>query len=507
MTVVGFLASPWGLAVLLALVVASYLVPHLTTYSALRGVPGPFFAKYSNLWLMLAARRGLRSEIVDDVHRRLGPVVRVAPNHISINDDEAIQAVYGHGNGYLKSSFYDAFVSIRRGLFNTRDRAEHTRKRKVVSHVFSTKSTGQFEPYIHKNLALFVRQWDSLISKGTDGTAQLDCLTWFNFLAFDMIGDLAFGAPFGMLEVGADIAEIRSSPDEPPSYAPAIQILNRRGEVSATLGCLPELKPYAKWLPDPFFTQGLEAVQQLAGIAVARVKSRIEHPPSIDRKDLLSNLQTGRDGKGELLGREELTAEALTQLIAGSDTTSNSSCALLYHVVRTPGVLEKLQVELDAAVPAEVDVPAYDTIKELPYLQAVLNETLRHHSTSGIGLPREIPPGSPPLEILGYSFPAGSVLSVPTFSVHHSTDIWGPDAREFRPERWVDLTPRQKNAFIPFSYGPRSCVGRNVAEMEMKLIIATWARRYNVKLLQETMEVREGFLRKPLGLNISISRR
>ncbi|CAK7226459.1 hypothetical protein SBRCBS47491_006239 [Sporothrix bragantina] len=507
MTVVNLLFSPWGVLVLLGFVVASYLVPYLTTYGSLRRIPGPFVAKYSDFWLMLTARRGFRSEVVHEAHRKLGPVVRLAPNHVSINDDDAIQTIYGHGNGMLKSDFYDAFVSIRRGLFNTRDRAEHTRKRKVVSHTFSARSVLQFEPYIQENLALFVRQWDNLIKKSPKGAAEIDCLNWFNFLAFDMIGDLAFGAPFGMLESGADLAEIRSSPDEPPSYAPAIQILNRRGEVSATLGCLINLKPYAKWLPDPFFTQGLEAVEQLAGIAVARVKARLDYPPSIDRKDLLSHLQNGRDGKGELLCREELTAEALTQLIAGSDTTSNSSCALLYHVIRTPGVLAKLRAEIDAAVPAELDVPTYESIKELPYLQAVLNETLRHHSTSGIGLPRQVPPGAPPLEILGYSFPAGTVLSVPTFSIHHSTEIWGPDAMEFNPDRWDNLTPRQKNAFIPFSYGPRSCVGRNVAEMEMKLIIATWVRRYNVKLLQDVMETREGFLRKPLGLDISISRR
>ncbi|CAK7206490.1 hypothetical protein SEUCBS139899_009286 [Sporothrix eucalyptigena] len=506
MTVVNLLLSPWGAALVLALALASYIVPYISN-SALRSIPGPFWARYSDLWLLLVSRAGFRSETVDEAHARLGPVVRLAPNHVSVNDDDAIQAIYGHGNGFLKSDFYDAFVSIRRGLFNTRDRAEHTRKRKVVAHTFSAKSVLQFEPYIHENLALFVRQWDNLIKKNHKGKAELDCLNWFNFLAFDMIGDLAFGAPFGMLEAGADVAEIRASPDQPPTYAPAIQILNRRGEVSATLGCRPDIKPYAKYLPDPFFTQGLEAVEQLAGIAVARVKARLDYPPEIDRKDLLSHLQNGRDSKGALLGREELTAEALTQLIAGSDTTSNSSCALLFHVVRTPGVLAKLQKEIDDAVPAGVDVPSYDAIKDLPYLQAVLNETLRHHSTSGIGLPRQIPPGAPPLQLQGYTFPAGTVLSVPTFSIHHSTEIWGPDAKEFRPERWGDLTPRQKNAFIPFSYGPRSCVGRNVAEMEMKLIIATWVRRYNIKLLQDKLETREGFLRKPLGLDIEISMR
>lgn len=359
-------------------------------------------------------------------------------------------------------------MSIRRGLFNTRDRAEHTRKRKIIAHTFSPKSVLQFEPYIHGNLELFVQQWDSLIDRGHGKTAHIDCLTWFNYLAFDVIGDLAFGAPFGMLRSGADIAEVRSSPDADPIYAPAIEILNRRGEVSATLGCMPGLKAYAKWLPDPFFSQGLSAVANLAGIAIARVKGRLDSPPALDRKDLLARLMEGRDDKGEPLGREELTAEALTQLIAGSDTTSNSSCALLFHVARTPGCLAKLQAELDAAIPAGCDVPTYDMVRDLPYLQNVLNEALRYHSTSGIGLPRQVPlldendkrqgrKGG--IHLLGRYFPPGTVLSVPSYTMHHSTEIWGADADEFRPERWDSLTARQKNAFIPFSTGPRACVG------------------------------------------------
>ncbi|KAH8201550.1 hypothetical protein TruAng_004321 [Truncatella angustata] len=510
MAIAHLLASPWTLALAPVALVLYYIVPYFITFGKLRGIPAPFPAQFTNLWLLLVCRRGgNRYEVVDEVHKKLGPVVRIQPNHVSINDDAAIQIIYGHGNGFLKSDFYDAFVSIRRGLFNTRDRAEHTRKRKIVSHTFAPKSIGQFEPYIHENLETFVKKWDEIVDRQrqADGYAHVECLSWFNYVAFDTIGDLAFGAPFGMLEAGADIAEIRSSPSAPPTYAPACDILNKRGEVSAALGILPQLKPWAKWSPDPFFSEGAEAVQNLAGIAIARVKARLENPPDINRKDLLARLMEGRDEKGEPLGREELTAEALTQLIAGSDTTSNSSCALLFHVAKTPGVLQKLQAELDGAIPDGLKVPSYDMIKSLPYMENVINETLRHHSTSGIGLPRQIPFDSQGLHLQGYYFPPGTVLSVPTYSIHHSTEIWGSDAMEFRPERWEKLTERQKNAFIPFSYGPRSCVGRNVAEMEMKMIVATWARRYDVYLRQDKLETREGFLRKPLALEIGLKKR
>jgi benzoate 4-monooxygenase len=99
------------------------------------------------------------------------------------------------------------------------------------------------------------------------------------------------------------------------------------------------------------------------------------------------------------------------------------------------------------------------------------------------------------------------LLSVPAYTIHHSKQIWGPDADSFRPERWETITEQQKQAFIPFSYGPRSCVGRNVAEMELSLIVSTVFRRWEFELRQGEMETREGFLRKPLGLEVGSRRR
>jgi len=133
----------------------------------------------------------------------------------------------------------------------------------------------------------------------------------------------------------------------------------------SAVGCFPEMKPFAKYLPDPFFSKGMRAIENLAGIAVARVKTRLEKGNPDGRVDLLQRLIEGKDDAGEPLGREELTAEALTQLIAGSDTTSNTSTAILYHVLSHPYVVKKLQAELDAAIPSTQDVPTYEDVKNL----------------------------------------------------------------------------------------------------------------------------------------------
>ncbi|KAJ5217959.1 Benzoate 4-monooxygenase [Penicillium cinerascens] len=500
--------------VLVGLALAYFLVPYVQRWR-LHDIPSPGLAAFTNLWLLIQARQGKRFLSVDNAHKKYGKLVRIAPRHVSIADDTAVPAVYGHGNGFLKADFYDAFVSIRRGLFNTRDRAEHTRKRKIVSHTFSAKSIGQFEQYIHGNIEMFVKQWNKLSDLQANpktGYASLDALNWFNYLAFDIIGDLAFGAPFGMLEKGKDIAEVRKSPNDPPKYVAAVEVLNRRGEVSATLGCMPSLIPFAKYIPDRFFTEGLQAVSDLAGIAIARVSERLK-PEVIannTRVDLLARLMEGKDHTGNLLGREELTAETLTQLIAGSDTTSNTACAILYWCLRTPGVIPKLHKSLDDAIPRDIDVPTHAMVKDIDYLQWVIWETMRIHSTSAMGLPREIPPNAAPITICGHTFGPGDVLSVPSYTVHRSKEVWGPDAEEFVPERWSPdrLTARQKTAFIPFSHGPRSCVGRNVAEMELLVIGATVFRLFEFQIEQDgPMETREGFLRKPLGLRVGMRRR
>lgn len=413
------LVTPWSL---LAFPFLYFLLPYIRNWS-IQDVPGPFLAKFTNLWYMYECRRCRRYLTVHKCHEKYGKLVRITPNQVSIADPDAIPVVYGHGTGFLKSDYYDAFVSIQRGLFNTRDRTEHTRKRKTVSHTFSAKSIGQFEQYIHHNLELLASQWDRLSKEADGGYYNFDALHWFNYVAFDIIGDLAFGAPFGMLEKGEDMAEVQLTPDSPPKKAPAIEVLNRRGEVSNALGCMPWLKPYAKHLPDPFFSKGIEAVQNLAGIAIARVNQRLAaaEKGEIDRVDLLARLMEGKDENGEKLGQAELTAEALTQLIAGSDTTSNTSCALLYHCLSKPEVVKKLQAELDEALPSN-DVPTYDQVKDLKYMDMVIQETLRIHSTSSQGLPRVVPPGDG-VDLAGHHFPQGVVLSVPAYVMHHSKEV------------------------------------------------------------------------------------
>ena len=84
--------------------------------------------------------------------------MRIAPNHVSIADPAAFKDIYAHGTGGLKGHFYDATVSTRPNLFNTRNRAEHSRKRKMVSHIFSLKRVLEHGPYIRLHAEALLRR-------------------------------------------------------------------------------------------------------------------------------------------------------------------------------------------------------------------------------------------------------------------------------------------------------------------------------------------------------------
>lgn len=154
-----------------------------------------------------------------------------------------------------------------------------------------------------------------------------------------------------------------------------------------------------------------------------------------------------------------------------SSDNHSSSCAITYHLAHNPRVQQKLQKELDDALGAEdLTASTFEQVKRLTYLEAVINEALRIHSTSAIGLPRLVPEGG--LTIQGKHFAADTVLSVPSYTIHRDKGVWGEDADDFRPERWFEQnqTAIQKT-FNPFSFGPRRVFGPILSVNIVKLYL------------------------------------
>lgn len=142
------------------------------------------------------------------------------------------------------------------------------------------------------------------------------------------------------------------------------------------------------------------------------------------------------------VGDHHLFMMAQSNVIAGFDTTAISLSATIYLLMKNLRVLQKLRLEIDNAT--RNDSPGksrnYDTItfqqsQGLPYLQAVIKESLRMHSSVGLPLWRVVPEGG--VELEGLHFPEGTIVGTNSWVVHHDPNIF-TNPNEFVPERWLD---------------------------------------------------------------------
>ncbi|PCH44288.1 cytochrome P450 monooxygenase pc-bph [Wolfiporia cocos MD-104 SS10] len=535
-------------------IIAAHIVSYLLDPLGLRAFPGPIFARFTSGWLPWIISQNRWSVTVDRLHQKYGTFVRLSPNHVSIAHPAALPAVYGHGSGAPKAPYYDGFVNFKsRNMFNTLSRSEHARKRRIESHMFSPQSVRALEGTASVHHGNLVSQWDKLYSyvKQAEGggakEGQLGASVWKvegGRVWFDcMPCDLAFGAPFGMILAAKDTARFAKSvmagmaafgtSSKTSEYAfetdetPVTKLMAERADLVATIGWLPEYwQPIVRMLPA--FRGGRKSTPQLAGLAVAAVAKRLSKPDA--REDMLNRLLNARDEDDEPLSREELSAEAAMLIAAGADTVANTSCATTYYLARDQRVQAKLQAELDEALKSVDSVAApYDAIKHLPYLDAVVNEGLRLHATIGAGLPRVVPEGG--LTMLGHTFKEGTWVSVPVYHLHRDESIWGENASEFYPERWIEASGERKkamlDAFAPFSVGPRACIGRNLALMQLHKTLATLFYRFSFVLessdpvrlrscirfcstadsVRNQLPVQDGFARKPRRCMIGIRSR
>ncbi|KAF5335214.1 hypothetical protein D9757_011663 [Collybiopsis confluens] len=449
-------------------------------------IPGPFLARWTPLWLAYHAYLGRRYVAVHKAHQRFGVMVRITPTHVSIAASDAIPVIYAQGpNAPAKSSFYDAFVcNGKPSLFSTRDRRDHSRKRRVVSHAFSSIALREFVPMIQSSINEFLESMDKTCERGE----FFDALPWFNYLAFDILSDLAFGKRIGM---GSDVISIQKSPKN------AIALVNEREHFSAIIGVYPFLRWAASFMD---FLPGRKATLGLENLGRTQVLERLSSGAS--RNDILGKLIIAYGYDDHCPSNDEvdkLTAESVTLLVAGSDTTSNSLAAIIHFICTHPRVYEKLLRLLEGAATGEKSLN-YEKAKDIPYLQATINEGLRLHSTNSIGLHRLAPKGG--LVFRGHFFHEGTELSVPAWTISHSQEIWN-DPEAFRPERWLEgkeLHPY----LLSFGKGPRACIGKNLAYMEMTLVIAAILLKYEVEVKSRELETTEGFMHKPLHFWIKL---
>ncbi|KAJ6440463.1 S-(hydroxymethyl)glutathione dehydrogenase [Purpureocillium lavendulum] len=378
-----------------------------------------------------------------------GPIVRIAPTEVDVCDVNALKTIYTVRETFLKPVWYQHFTTFgKENVFNTNNVEFHRRHRRLLSGPISESSLREYKDLVDSRCALTLqRMKEDMRSKGA-----ADLFKWWMFFATDVIGEMTFGESFQTLEHGQKTDYVR--------------MLGETGALGVVRSTFPLLTSIASRVPLPFFSKAVAYSRNLtryAGESLGRHKKLVEATPELARQTLFTNLLKAKED--DMLTFEELRNEAEVYIIGGSDTTMITLTYLVWLVCRHPAVQSALVKELEL-LPDGFDE---QHLKDSPYLNQVISETLRLYPAAPSGLPRLVPPGG--ADLCGYPLPAGVTVCSQAYSMHRDADIF-PDPEAFDPSRWASPTRAMKEAFMAFGKGARVCIGIHLAHLELRLATA-----------------------------------
>ena len=185
-----------------------------------------------------------------------------------------------------------------------------------------------------------------------------------------------------------------------------------------------------------------------------------------------------KEAEGQIT-REDVIREGVAYIAAGSDTTAVTTTYIIYNICKHPSVRAKLVAELANLPSAD---PNWADVQKLPYLNNVIQETLRLFGAAPASLKRDVPPTGAIFS--GYTIPSGNIVSTQGYTLHRNPAIF-PDPESFNPDRWLNPTPDMNQAFMPFGGGTRICIGMHLARHEMRMATAKFFQRFpNAQVLE-----------------------
>ncbi|KAL4244446.1 cytochrome P450 family protein [Abortiporus biennis] len=205
------------------------------------------------------------------------------------------------------------------------------------------------------------------------------------------------------------------------------------------------------------------------------------------------------------LDKHDLFNEAWLLIFAGMDSSSNVITLGVMHLMENPTIQQKLQQELKNVWPRlDQQPPKFEELEKLPYLKAVIKESLRLAHGVWVPATRIVPSGG--LEICGKYIPSGTVVGIATIFVDMNETLF-PEPHVFRPERWLE--PGAENLdVVAFSKGPRSCLGINLAWCELYIAFASLSRKFKFSpcngISVESMKFRECYIPHYVGPPLNV---
>ncbi|EEU36767.1 uncharacterized protein NECHADRAFT_88923 [Fusarium vanettenii 77-13-4] len=425
--------------------------------SPLASVPGPWLARFTDLWYAWRINRGQFERDNIALHQKHGPIVRYGPKRYSICDPLAAKVIYGHGGAFLKSSCMSSLVN--------------------------------YEHYVDECTRLFLQRLSEM--SGRQGTAEpVDMGHWFQCYAFDVIGMITYSKRLGFLDHGQDVGDIIKNLENHLYYATEIGVypslhqylapirnrLGKRGTgrhyiVEFTKQCLADHQSN----PKAIISDDLDSASEYHGTM-----------------DFLSKFIAKNTADNSSFTQYHVLAGCVANMVAGSDTTAISLSAILYHLLRNPDKLRILREEIEGFFSNKTGPATSINFQDslgLPYLQAVIKEALRMHPATGLPIERVVPKGG--AAISGKFFPEGvrgHLCSANGITLITETDhpIFGQDANSFRPERWLttdaDQLSKMSRHWMPFGLGSRTCIGRHISTLEISKMIPRLLHEFDFEL-------------------------
>ncbi|KAF2655000.1 cytochrome P450 [Lophiostoma macrostomum CBS 122681] len=435
-----------------------------------RTVPGPWLNCISELPAAWNLVRGNQHVYYESLHEEYGPVVRVSPNELSFVSVEAREEIYGHRKAGLmeKSPIFLGAVGNVGGQtgVSLALNAEHGRQRRALGYLFTNSALLQHESI----LQLHIKKLVAILKQRSSEGQPVDASSWYTYLAFDVMGDLCFAEPFGCLDQ-ASATEWSTSVINVFIAATWTQAIRRISGVGTWLEkCLIKLlvpEKAAKWRDIHLKNSREKTTRRLAD-------------SGRDHKDFMYQILTSESKK--TLSQTEIVLNMALFISAGTDTTATALTGWTYFVCTHPDVYSRLVDEIRGAITTADDIK-WEYVKNLKYLEATVHEALRLFPPSPASQQRIVPRGGATID--GYYIPAGMTVAVPPWaSTRSRLNFHKPD--QFRPERWLgkneDFANDRLSASVPFGNGPRVCIGRNLAYLEMRLIVAHLLWHFDLEL-------------------------
>ena len=454
----------------------------------LRRIPGPASFALTRYRLAIEAWKARSIQIVHKLHLRYGAVVRIGPNEISFNSLSALRQIYGAGSGFERTSFYKMFDAYGHpNLFTFSSGKDHRERKKLISHIYSNQfilSTAVSDLVQRK-----VTDYLQMLEQESDGASEI--FASLHYFSIDAISEFVYGPVYGGTRAMSRSSEDRRLLDDILDHSrrrlswfavhfPAFTkwITTRRGPLDrliTDMGLLP--------MKRPFTYTGIRnhALQAFFDAKAAPTDIRVK----LAESTVVGRLMKVQEEQG--LSDMDIASECADHLLAGIDTTADTLMFLIWamSLPRHCHFQTKLQAELQRVPADDRGISAPKDLTQLPYLNAVIRETLRLYAPLPAFEPRVLPTDT---VIDGYHIPANTVVGMSPYCLHREPSVFH-NPLIFDPARWLtkegslipEADPRNR-WFWAFGSGARMCIGMHLANAEMFTLTAAIFRKYETKV-------------------------